>query len=248
VSTPKLAIRTTCWNYGHFLAEALDSALAQTEPDIEILVIDNGSTDNTLDVATAFARRDPRVRVLVNLENKRLAFAENQAVRATTAPWLLKLDADDTIAPTYVERILDAAERTPGCNCVFSPARLFGTVTPYVYRYPEWDPARCHERLYIPGPAAFTRTLWEALGGFDEKIHYAEDWDFWIRAARGPGVVPVQLPDALWNYRQHPGTPSTGLRMSEQARPHGDHIMRRFAKHTAATVQAHTLPWEAGAA
>jgi glycosyltransferase involved in cell wall biosynthesis len=245
---PKLAIRTTCWNYGHFLAEALESAVQQTERDIEILVIDNGSEDDTATIAAAFAARDPRVRVLTNATNVRLAVAENQAVRATTAPWLVKLDADDRFEPTYVERILEAADRNPAVNCVFSPARLFGDCAPWTYTYPPWDPARVAEQLLIPGTAAFTRALWDALGGFDEHIAYAEDWDFWVRATHGPGVVPVQLDEPLWHYRQHGGTALTGPRMSLQGMAHLDHILRRFAKHSPATVQAHTLPWEAGAA
>lgn len=246
--SPKLALRTTCWNYGHFLAECLDSALAQTEPDIEILVINNGSTDNTADVAAAYAAKDARIRVVTSPVNHRIAWAENEAVRQTTAPWLLKLDADDTISPTYVERILDAAAKTPGCNCVFSPAELFGDGGRRVYRYPAYNPRDVHRHLYIPGPAAFTRTLWEQIGGFDEQIHWAEDWDFWIRATNGPGVVPVQLDEPLWQYRQHPGTELTGPRMSIQGMQRIEHILRRFAKHNASTVQAHTLPWEAGAA
>jgi glycosyltransferase involved in cell wall biosynthesis len=242
--TPKLAIRTTCWNYGHFLRESLESSCRQTETDIEIVVINNGSTDATSAIADEFAARDPRVRVIHWSENRRLAAAENEAVRQTTAPWLLKVDADDKIHPTYVSQILAVAEQRPAVNCVFSPAILWTNGREEVYRYAPFNPALVASRLLIPGTAAFTRDLWETLGGFDERIHFAEDWDFWVRAVHGPGVVPWQLSEPLWWYRQHDGTPSTGPRMSIQGMRHLPQILNRLQRHSAATVKAHTLAWE----
>jgi glycosyltransferase involved in cell wall biosynthesis len=241
---PRLAIHIACWNYGHFLREALDSARAQTEPDLEIVVVNDGSTDDTAAIAADAAAQDPRVRVLTNPAPGGLARARNQAMRASTAPWCLKLDADDRFEPTYVERILRVVTRRPEATCIFSPARVFGESAPTTYVYPVWDAARVAEQLLIPGPAAFPRALWAAIGGFDEAVRRSEDWDFWVRATRGPGLVPVQLDVPLWWYREHAGTLTTGPRKSVQNRAVADRIVRRLQRHTAATVQAGTLPWD----
>lgn len=239
---PRLAIVTACYQHAHYLAECMASVRAQTCPAWEHVVVIDGATDQSEAVARAEAAKDARVTVLVHPENRGLAAAHNTGVRATSAPWLLKVDADDTIAPAYVERILAVAEGPePRPNVVFSWARVFdGPGRPFVYRYPRFNPAGMIERLMIPGPAAYRRELWEGVGGQDESLRGAEDWDFWIRAELAVGLRVHQIPAPLWNYRDH-----VGPRVSREAvkrLPEYQERWRRFVSEreaVAALERAH---------
>ena len=173
---PRLSVITACFNHAHYLPECIASVRAQTEAAIEHVIIDDASPDGARGVAESAAARDPRVRVLVNAENRGLAYSQNRGIEAARADWVLKVDADDTISATYVEKILQAADTKPSVNVIFSPAHLFGA-RDEVYRYPSFDPSRMIDRLMIPGPAAFRKELWSAVGGYDETMRSAEDWD-----------------------------------------------------------------------
>jgi glycosyltransferase involved in cell wall biosynthesis len=224
---PRIAIATACYNHAHFLGEALESIEASTVEDWELVVVDDGSTDDSLGVALSYAEQNPRIRVLTFPENRGLAAAHNAAVRATSAPWLVKVDADDRIAPTYLEAILAAAAEDPTRNVIFSGARVFGNEL-YDYVYPPFDPARMIDTLMIPGPAAYRRPLWEAVDGQDESLRGCEDWDFWVRAELAVGLRPYQLPGFLWEYRSHDGP-----RVSRDATPRLDEYKAHMRTHRA---------------
>jgi glycosyltransferase involved in cell wall biosynthesis len=200
---PKLSVITACYNHGHFLEESMRSVLAQTERDIELIVIDDGSTDNSLEVAVRVQKQDMRIRVFASPENRGLAHSQNFGIYAARAPWVLKVDADDAIGSTYVAEILAAAAADPRRNLIFSPC--FDGSLQNVYRYPAFDAARMIDTFMIPGPAAFQKALWAAVGGYDETMRSAEDWDLYIRAQLAVGLVPHQLPEARWFYRRHSG-------------------------------------------
>jgi glycosyltransferase involved in cell wall biosynthesis len=201
---PKLTVITCVYNHGHYLAESIASVAKQTEKDIEHIIVIDGATDNSSEIAEQAARDDDRVIVWHNHKNFGLAYSQNFGIQTATAPWVMKVDADDYIEPTYVERIIHAANEDHSRNVIFSPAHLFGT-RDEVYRYPAYNPARMIDRLMIAGCGAIRKDLWQAVGGLDETMPFAEDWDFYIRAQLAVGLVPHQLPEPLWHYRQHSG-------------------------------------------
>lgn len=218
MTEPRVSILTACYNHAHYLEESIRSSLAQTERAIEVLIVDDGSTDNTWPTAVRLASDDARVVVIHSDVNRGLSSAQNQAATLARGEWLLKVDADDRILPRYVEEILAVADRRPDVNCIFSPAILFGDGSRRVYRYPPFDRELMIDTFMIPGPAAVTRTLWSSLGGLDESMTQGgEDWDFWVRAAYGPGLIPVQLETPLWEYRQHAGPRLSARGIARQA-------------------------------
>ena len=93
----------------NYLYESLTSSLASTVKDIEVIVVDDGSTDRSIDIARGVQEFDDRVFVMANASNRGLAVSQNRGVAIARAPWVMKVDADDYIAPTYVEEILKAA-------------------------------------------------------------------------------------------------------------------------------------------
>jgi glycosyltransferase involved in cell wall biosynthesis len=214
MTTPRLSIITACYNHARYLTECVGSVMRQTCREIEQLVVIDGATDHSFLVASACAAADPRVRILLNPENRGLAFSQNRGISEARAPWVLKVDADDYIAPTYVEEILQAADADTRRNVIFSPCQHVGAQT-HVYRYEPFDPARMIDQLIIPGPAAFRRATWDAVGGYDETMRSAEDWDLYVRAQLVVGLVPHQLPTPRWYYRMHDGPRASARGMAQ---------------------------------
>jgi glycosyltransferase involved in cell wall biosynthesis len=237
--TPKLAVITSVYNHGQYLAECIASVAKQTEKDIEHVIVIDGATDDSSEIAERASREDDRVVVWHNHKNFGLAYSLNFGIHTTRAPWVLKVDADDKISPTYVEEILAAADADPSRNVIFSPCQHFGTRTD-VYHYPTFDPRRMVDAFLIPGPAAIQRALWASVGGFDETMRFAEDWDFYIRAQLAVGLVPHQLPEPRWFYRMH-----SGQRASAEGIANLSELQRYWRGHTRESVLAGSRNWGA---
>ena len=237
---PKLSVITACYNHGQYLGECIDSVLAQTEQDIEHIIVIDGATDNSLDVAVQYEEKDERVCVWRNTKNKGLAASQNIGIQAATSPWVLKVDADDKIDARYVEHILRAADADPSRNVIFAPAHHFGDRS-HVFTYPPFDPVKMVDTFMIPGPAGFRKSLWEAVGGYDETMKSAEDWDFYIRAQLAVGLVPHQIrepADLYWWYRVHNGPRASASGMSRVAQ-----LKRYWKGHTRESVLAGSRSW-----
>ena len=230
--TPPIAIVTTCRNYGHWLPECIASVKAQTWTDYVHLIVDDASEDNSRDIAWEAGMADGRIQPVPLRTRHGHAAALNMGYTLTRAPWILKLDADDTIAPTYLERILEAAEEDWRRNVIFSWCAFFGEKTG-VWRYPDFDPRTMADRHQIPGPAAVRRDLWVAVDGFRTQMHCGEDWDFYVRAHVEVGLVPHQIPEALWNYRQH-SHPERMTRNGQQHLPYYQAEWRTLLQRVAA--------------
>jgi glycosyltransferase involved in cell wall biosynthesis len=235
--TPRLAIVTCVYNHGQYLAECIASVRAQTEKDIEHIIVIDGATDDSLAIAERASMDDERVIVVRNARNHGLAYSQNFGVLHTTAPWVLKVDADDRISPTYVEEILRAASADSRRNVIFSPCQHFGARTD-VYRYPPFRPARMIDSLMIAGCAAVRKDLWQAVGGLDETMRFAEDWDLYIRAQLAVGLTPHQLSQPLWHYRQHAGPRASSEGMAKLLE-----LQRYWRGHTRDSVLAGSRSW-----
>jgi glycosyltransferase involved in cell wall biosynthesis len=235
--TPRLAVITSVYNHGQYLAECIASVRAQTEKDIEHIIVVDGATDDSSEIAERAALDDERVIVWHNHTNLGLAYSLNFGIETTRAPWVLKVDADDRIAPTYVEEILAAADEDFRRNVIFSPCQHFGARSD-VYHYPAFDQRRMIDAFLIPGPAGIRRDLWSAVNGYDETLRFAEDWDFIIRAQRAVGLVPHQVPEPRWFYRMH-----SGQRASAEGIANLSDLQRYWRGHTRESVLAGSRSW-----
>lgn len=187
-----------CFNAGAHLDEAVRSALAQTHPTLEVVIVDDGSTDAAT-VALLDNMRWPRTRIF-RQANAGPAAARNHAIREAAGDYVLPLDADDTIDPTYVAKAVAVLDAQPSVGCVYCKAMKFGAETG------PWDlPPYRLEELVIDNvifvTALFRKADWLAVGGFDEKLrHGVEDYDFWVKMVAS-GRQVVQLDEYLFNYR-----------------------------------------------
>lgn len=194
----KVSVVIPCFNAGEYLDEAVQSALAQTWQDLEVVIVDDGSTDpSTLDLLKQ--ERWPRTRI-IHQANAGPAAARNRAVREAGGRYILPLDADDTIEPSYVEKAVAVLEARPNVGCVYCKARKFGA------EQGPWNlPVYTLRELVIDNvifvTSLYRKADWESVGGYNEKLrHGVEDYDFWVKIAH-LGREVVQLDDYLFNYR-----------------------------------------------
>ena len=196
----RVSIVIPCFNAGAHLEEAVQSALAQTHPDTEVIVVDDGSTDAST-IRLLDRSNWPRTRV-IRQQNLGPAAARNRAIGAATGEYILPLDADDRIHPDYAKRAVEVIEADPTIGIVYCKAMKFG-----VECGPWQLPTYSLQALVIDNvifcSALFRKKDWQAVGGYRESMrHGMEDYEFWIRmVAHGCGVH--QIDAYLFFYRTH---------------------------------------------
>lgn len=204
--TPRIVIGMSVYNEDQYLHETIPAVLNQTETDFRLLILDNGSTDRSAAILQSFAAFDERIALLHSPTNLDPPFVGNlvfgEAIkRWPDCRWFMGAGADDLMDEDYVAAILAAAEMHPDANCIYSPRRWIGHAEMGERRYPEYNPDTVHEQVQIPGWRAFTRELWDALGGEDERIRIGADWDWAVRASALGIFRPLQLDRAYLSIR-----------------------------------------------
>lgn len=210
---PLVTVVIPCFNYGATVGEAIASALAQTWTDLEVIVIEGGSSDAATRQAVA-ALSDPRVRVLMQGAAHRVGANRELGIASARGRYLLCLDADDALHPTYVEKALYLLERG-GYDIVSAGIELVGAETGTVRNLRRPDLAALVEANHILTCAVFRRALWEQAGGYrdappDAGGHVHEDWAFWLRLAALGARVCNMGDDFLLRYRVHASSLSRG--------------------------------------
>lgn len=125
--TPIISIIIPCYNGEQFLHETLDCLKKQTIDEWECIIVNDGSTDNSLTIAREYEAKDARYRVIDKV-NEGVPIARNVAIVAAEGKYILPLDADDLIAPSYVEKAVDYLERHPETKLVYCKATYFGDI------------------------------------------------------------------------------------------------------------------------
>ena len=198
----KVSIIIPCCNQGAFVSEAIDSALAQTYTNIEIICVNDGSADNSAEIIEKIAQKHENIIFLDEKENKGVISARNLAISKSTGDYILPLDADDTIEPAYVEKAVNILENNPKIGIVYCKARLFGE------KRGEWKipPFSESEFIYINSIFAaslFRKSDFEKAGGYKEYMKDGyEDWDLWMSFIEN-GLKVFRIDEVLFNYRQH---------------------------------------------
>lgn len=194
----RVSIVIPCYNAGELLREAVDSALAQTHADTEVVVVDDGSTDpRTAEVLASLA--GPRVTV-IRQANAGPAAARNRAIAAATGEFILPLDADDRFDPTYAAKALAEMQRDPSLGIVYCDAMKFGAESG-IWKLPAFSLREMAVDNVIFCSSLFRKADWAAVGGYRESLrHGMEDYEFWLRIlSLGRGVA--KIPEPLFFYR-----------------------------------------------
>lgn len=195
---PKVTVIIPCYNQGHFLGEAVRSVREQTFSDIEIIVVNDGSTDSgTTRILKDF--RYPNVR-LIHTDNQGLAAARNNGIAEARGRYILPLDADDIIESSYIEKAVDLLDKNKELGIVYCRARLFGAVETE-WMLPPYSLDTMLQDNVIFCSAMFRRSDWEAVGGYDTGMVYGwEDYEFWLSLIER-GCSVYQIPEVLFAYR-----------------------------------------------
>ncbi len=205
VDPPTVSIVIPAHDYAHTLPAAIASALAQTVDDLEVIVVDDGSTDDT---PTVLADHADRIRVH-RQPNRGLSAARNTGARLARGRFVVFLDADDTLHPRFVEATLAALRRRPAAGYAYTQVRHVGAVDEVTELEP-FDLDRLRAGNEIPATALIRRHL-VLEHPYDETNRLAyEDWDFYLTLAEhGWGGVLVDEP--LLHYHRHPASMTAGL-------------------------------------
>lgn len=195
---PLVSVIMPCYNDGAYLPEAVKSVADQRYPQIELVVIDDGSDDpQTLEALKniEFAR----VQVL-HTNHVGPAAARNCGIRAAQGAYILPLDADDAIDPTYIEKAVQILRADAEVGIVYCHADLFGAASG-PWQLPDYSLKTELLDNCIFVTALFRKADWQAVGGFCENFKAGmEDYDFWL-SLLGLGRTVRQLPETLFHYR-----------------------------------------------
>lgn len=191
-----------CHNQAHFLGEAIESALNQTYPHIEVIVVDDGSSDNT----GAVAARYPMVRY-VRQENLGVAAARNTGLRASNGNYLVFLDADDRLLPEGVGAGVECLTQHPEAALAYGRRRLIDldgsvrAVQPLVVPEDPYGDMLRHNYIGLVGAPIYRRAVFEHVHGFDQERAPAEDYDLYLRVVRRFPIASHST--VVGEYREH---------------------------------------------
>lgn len=192
------------YNYASVVVEALDSVRDQTLSTIDLVIVDGCSTDNSLEVAVDWARRNVdrfnRIVVLQNLANYGLGFCRNSGFDAADTPYVLPLDADNRLQPECAAELLASVKRG-GAAYVYPSIQRFGSSTARIPAAP-YSAQRFVAGNYIDAMALVSKEAWAMIGGYDHVKYGWEDYDFWARMAE-MGLTGEPHPSILAQYRVH---------------------------------------------
>ncbi len=202
--TPGLiSVIVPCYNQGIYLKETIQSALASSYRPIEILIINDGSTDHSLEIAKELEAQYPEVRVLDQL-NAGVTKARNVGIAAAQGEYLLPLDGDDLISASYIEKGLAILSTRPEVKVVYCQAEKFSDSGRKPWKLKPFSLQQLAKDNMIFVSALFRKADALAVGGFSEDMQLGrEDWEFWIKLLKNGGEV-VQLPEVGFFYRLTP--------------------------------------------
>lgn len=206
---PLVSVVCLAHNHGLFVRQALDSVIHQTYKPLELLVVDDASTDNTATVIREWLSNHPGTRFIDLAENIGNCRAFNKALREARGKYIIDLSADDELLPQRIERGVELLERRPEVGVQFSDAVLIDpsgkAIGLHSDRFPHDTIAQgmifkeVLSRYFINSPTMMIRkSLLDELGGYDEVLAY-EDFDFWVRST--PRTQYAYLPEALVRRR-----------------------------------------------
>jgi glycosyltransferase involved in cell wall biosynthesis len=202
---PLVSIVIPAYNQARYLRQSVESALGQSYAAREIIVVDDGSTDETAAVAESYGSQI----TLVQQENRGLAGARNAGIRVARGEWVGLLDADDIWLPHYLATMMNLAAHNPQADVLYCRARSIDTAGNDLKQVLGGSPVETarlygillHSNFIIPSTVTLRRNVVVDAGYFDQSLRSCEDWDLWLRIL--PGRVFAGTGDILVRYRVH---------------------------------------------
>ncbi len=233
MNNPLVSIIVPCYNQTQYLDEALQSVLEQTYVNWECIIVNDGSPDNTEEVARVWVEKDTRFKYLFQ-ENGGLSSARNFGITNANGEYILPLDADDKIAENFIELAMDAFQKEDSLKIVYCKAEKFGDEVGSLKLKPYSIKALASENM-IFCTAMYRKNEWEKVGGYDTKMLYGlEDWEFWIAILKNGGDVKC-LDEVGFYYRiksnsmlKELNTEKTKYSLEYMSVKHADFFVKQF--------------------
>lgn len=218
-SSGKAAVVITNHNYGQWVGESIHSALSQIDPPAEVIVVDDGSTDNSRAVIESFRAQAQACQIeykTIFQENQGVAAARNNGIRESQAEFCTFLDADDRLDKNFIKALRPALIKNRALGIAYSglallsPEGALGITSEWppefdweVQSTPHVPPMNC-----IPSGCMFRKTMWERAGGVRQEYAPGEDTEFWTRGLSVGFKAQRVIRDPLFHYRGHDGSAS----------------------------------------
>jgi glycosyltransferase involved in cell wall biosynthesis len=230
-AAPLVSVVVPYYDQPGYLVECVRSILAQSLGDLEVIVVDDASpAPAAAQLLADAAVRDERVRVVRQPQNRGLGAARNTGFREARADLVLPVDADDLLAPEFLERTVAVLAEDERADCAYADFAVFG-LQEFVRTLPVRPVEDLLRQQWIPGPGVLMRRrLWSDVGGYTEvrTLTGEEDWDFWLGALER-GFTPRRIPLPLYRYRTH-GESMTSTTLSYRADETTELMYRRHQR------------------
>ena len=205
---PFISVIMSCYNSSEWLAESIQSILKQTYQDFEFIIVDDGSTDNSVSIMESFAKIDPRI-IICKKENSGLPDSLNKGIEISRGSWIARIDCDDISEPNRLEQQLAVATSNNAIVFVGSDLLLIdaGGSTLSHHKFPTTHSALLrnllsHKKFPPHSSALFQASAARAVGLYRSRIIRSQDWDLWLRLSEKGLLASCPLP--LVRIRQHP--------------------------------------------
>jgi len=201
---PKISVIITCYNYARYLPEAVESVIRQTCQNFEIIIVNDGSTDNSRGVAEALIRKYPKHQIrLINQANKGLATARNVGIKNGRGDYILPLDADDKLHPQALRKMARVLNRNPKVGIAYSWVQCFGNSN-VLLKFREYSfEALKKPSCFINCSSMYRKRAWQVCGGYNANMRWGwEDLEFWINCGKH-GFYGKLIPEPLLFWRRH---------------------------------------------
>lgn len=219
-NTAKLvSVVIPCFNQAQYLEETVESALNSTHHPLEVLIVNDGSTDGSLELAQRLASNYSNLRLL-DQKNQGVAAARNHGICEAKGEYILPLDGDDLISVDYIEKAVKVLEESPSVKVVYAQGIKFNQEGSKAWNLKPFSRNALAKDNMIFVSALFRKSDWEACGGYSEDMTMGrEDWEFWIKMLKNGGEV-VQLPFIGFHYRLTPNSKRkrTGTKQKKKER------------------------------
>jgi GT2 family glycosyltransferase len=204
ISKPSdVTVVVPCFNYGVFLGEAIDSILNQTLPPVKVVLVNDGSTDNSLEVMRGYQEKHPTIIDVIDQSNGGVARARNRGFKEVGTFWTIFLDADDILDPTYIERTVSAAKEH-SASIVYTDMLLFDTTQKkHHQKFRKYSKSALWQANFIHNSALIETQILREVGGYKEIMEKGlEDWELFISLGEKTKHF-YYIPEPLLHYRQH---------------------------------------------
>ena len=225
---PKVSVIITAHNYGKYLPKCVGSVISQRYTDWELIIVNDGSGDNTVEILKNYQERyEDKIKV-IHLKGVGLAKACNIGIASSNGEYIIRLDADDYFDENILFLESNILDNDPHIHMVYPDhyrINKYGEIVDSCRLQRVNDEVKLLDRSPLAAGAMFRRECYDDIGGYNEELRYQEDYDFWIRFVEKYNVYNVNLP--LMYYRKHDTSMSNNFDARIKAR---QYVKKKFVE------------------